>query len=157
MACQVKPGRPRRSHRILLLATALIAVIAAPTAFGMAHVSPSGVQADAVITFARGHLTLSPMNLQSGTNVLFVQNRDTHAHELEITGPGGQAKHTRVLGAGATATLTILLRAGSYAVVDTMAARKTQQKQQLVVAAAPAVVPGHVPLVQPPPTDVSCI
>jgi hypothetical protein len=132
-------------------------VIAAPTAFGKALMKPGGIQADAVITFGPGRLTVSPVKLQSGTNVLYVQNKDTRAHGFEIVGPGVQAKRTPVLGAGATATLTVRLRAGSYAIVDTMAARATAQQHHLLVAAAQGVVPGHVPVVQPPEQDMTCI
>jgi hypothetical protein len=131
--------------------------MAAPTAFGKGLMKPGGVQADAVITFGSGRLTVSPASLQSGTNVLYVQNKDNRAHALEIVGPGVQTKRTRVLGAGATATLTLHLRAGSYAIVDTMAAHAAAQKHSLVVSAAPSVVPGHVPVVQPPEQDMTCI
>jgi hypothetical protein len=114
------------------------------------------VQADALITFERGRITVAPAKLESGTNVLVVRNKDTHAHKLEIAGPGFEAKRTRVLVAGATATLTIKLRAGSYALVDTMAPPATAQKQRLVVTAR-SVVPGNVPVVEPPNYDMQCI
>jgi uncharacterized cupredoxin-like copper-binding protein len=59
-------------------------------------------------------IVLSTSTVKPGTYRINAVNKGTIDHQLEITGPGVAGKKTGTISPGASAALTVTLKAGSY-------------------------------------------
>jgi uncharacterized cupredoxin-like copper-binding protein len=60
------------------------------------------------------HIALSSTKLKPGTYSIQVKNSGKFTHALSVSGPGVSGKSTSSIAPGASATLSVTLKAGSY-------------------------------------------
>jgi hypothetical protein len=96
---------------VLMIALCLTGVAVA----GSAH---HATAAKVSVTLVNGSLHLSNTNLEAGLTTFVVVNKAKGIHAFEISGPGVRNAHTPKLDPGATASLTVKLKAGAYMVAD---------------------------------------
>jgi len=110
----------RASRRTALTGVGALALALALALPGVAGAARSS--AKVTVTFTNGALRVSASNLAAGTTTFVVVNRSRKRHVLAIAGPGAKAVRTPKLAPGASVTLTLTLRKGSYMLSDPAAA-----------------------------------
>jgi hypothetical protein len=110
----------RHATRIVRLSAVIAPLVLALglTAVAFGGVTRRAVATKVTVTFTDARFVLSPAGLQAGTAKFLVVNKGQKPHALAIAGPGLKSARTPKLAAGATATLTVVLRAGAYALSD---------------------------------------
>jgi hypothetical protein len=112
-----------RIARLSAVVTPLVLALGL-TAVAFGGVARRDVATKVTVTFTDAKFVLSPAGLQAGTAKFLVVNKGHTPHALAIAGPGLKSARTPKLAAGATATLTIVLRTGAYALSDAVGAAK---------------------------------
>ena len=103
-----------KSKRPLLLAAVItLAAIGAAIAGIVAHASASATTIR--VTEREFHITLSVRTVRAGAVTFAVHNAGRYSHALELSGPGVK-KRTPLIRPGASAKLTVTLKAGHYAI-----------------------------------------
>jgi hypothetical protein len=97
------------------LAVLLLAGFCAVTVTGVAAAGSDVTKVR--VTFTDRHFVLSPAGLQAGKTMFLVSNTGEKPHAFAIAGPGLKLS-TPKLGTGRSATLTVTLRVGAYALSD---------------------------------------
>ena len=96
----------------------MVVLALALTGGSLAGVARQASATKVTVTLANGRLRVSNTNLEAGTTTFVVLNKATGRHALAISGPGLKNAQTPKLAPGATATLTVKLRAGAYMLAD---------------------------------------
>ena len=102
-----------------LVVVFLLALAVPGVAF--ADAARHAIAANVTVTITDARLIVSRSGLQAGQATFAVVNDGHGAHALTITGPGLTGARTPKLHAGASATLTVTLRAGAYTLTDPFA------------------------------------
>ena len=100
--------------RPLILVAALAAALAGAALAGV--VAHKGATVKTInVTEKEFHITLSSRKGAVGSVRFAIKNTGKHSHALAISGPGVKLKKTALIKPGKKATLTVTLKAGTYA------------------------------------------
>jgi uncharacterized cupredoxin-like copper-binding protein len=124
-------------------------------AFGLTGTAFAGVARQATttavtVTFTDTTFRLSSVNLESGATTFVVVNRGKRHHMFAIQGPGVKGMHTATLAAGASAKLTVRLRAGAYVLSDPVGLGAYNVQFLDVIQAATLTAKGGTNVIVPP-------
>jgi uncharacterized membrane protein YgcG len=85
---------------------------------GVALAQRSDGTAQIHVTLLDGNLTGVPTTFAPGKLMLVAANRGKRSHAIAIAGTGLQGKRTVAIASGKTATLTVIVKVGSYRIWD---------------------------------------
>lgn len=94
--------------------TAPAAAAATGTTAPAGSAAPAGAAATVTATLTDFHIALSPATLAPGTYTVTVKDAGATRHSLVFSGPGGRQALGRDIEPGQSATMTVVLQAGTY-------------------------------------------
>ena len=132
------------------LAGSLVSLVALGLA-GMASAYPQQAKvAKVTVTFTDSTLRVSAITRDAGMTTFVVLNKGKKHHVLAIEGPGLKGVQSSKLSAGATTTLTVKLRPGSYVLSDPVGLGVYDVQFLSVVKASTVSGKGNTNVVAPP-------